>query len=113
MPDAGTLARLLSVVRPGAILSQVTARQLAVDLRQLAENCEEYAATAPPEQAIATPPAVLPPNPTAKRQKVFDYDRFAYRYVAFRLMYVGWKYRGLASQLDEPETGAFSLDSAD
>lgn len=109
MPDAGTLARLLSVVRPGSTLTQVTARQLAVDLRQLADKCEEFAAAPPPAQASAAPPCVVLSAPTPKRQKTFNYDRFSYRYVALRLMYVGWKYHGLASQVDEPNTGACSL----
>lgn len=106
MPDAGTLARLLSVVRPGASLTRITAGQLAVDLRKLADKCEEYAAAAPAEEGPAGDPCVVAPSPTPKRQKTFDHDRFAHRYVAFRLMYVGWKYHGLASQLDEPNTGA-------
>lgn len=103
MRDTSTLVRLLSIVRPGASLSPATARQLAVDLRQLADTCEDFAAAAPREEAAPAPPCLEAP-PTPKRPKTFDYDRFAYRYVALRLMYVGWKYRGLASQLDDPHT---------
>ena len=102
MIDNSTLAKLLSVFRPDTNLTRKTAELLAVDLRKAAARCDELA-RAPADQQLATPDQ--PPGRPAKRQKGrFDFTRFGQRYVILRLLYVGWRYHGFASQDHEGNT---------
>jgi tRNA pseudouridine38/39 synthase len=102
MPDASALARILQIIRPGTTLSRASARQLAVDLRQLASLADQYEE---PDARPVAPPASAKEQCLPKRQKKqFDFDKHSYRYVALRLLYVGWTYHGFASQANEPNT---------
>ena len=145
MLDAGTLQRLLAVLRPHACLSAAgTGQLLAADLRAAAALCEKLSSGANgaathaqaaaagttavcdtktsspdaqisaqigPRVAVSNGDASLQPSeaqlssspsgPPAKRakQQGFDFARYQTRYVALRLLYLGWAYHGFPSQV--------------
>jgi tRNA pseudouridine38/39 synthase len=95
--ERDTLARLLAILRPGVALTQASAKQLAGELRRLADRCDQISDACVQEAAPAA-------SSGAKRKKSFDYDRFATRHISLRLLYVGWKYHGFTVQATASNT---------
>lgn len=108
--ETETLSKLLAFCRPGVELTPSSAKHLAWDLRRLAKRCEKFAAGgAPDEKPACVPTQVQTTSSVLKRKKSFDFDRFSVRYVAFRLLYVGWRYHGFTLQENAPNTVEASL----
>lgn len=110
------LSKLLGVLRPGVALTPASAKQLAWDLRRIAKRCEKFAAGgdvhAAEDKPACAPSATIQPSAAVKRKKSFDFDRFSVRYVAFRLLYVGWRYHGFTVQENASNTVEASLFTA-
>jgi hypothetical protein len=105
--DCETLSKLLAIMRPGTLLTPASAKQLASDLRKVAKRCEKFAAGGDSSPA---PSSTLPS--AIQRNKSFDFDRFSFRFVSFRLLYVGWRYHGFTLQDNAPNTVEAKLFSA-
>lgn len=108
--ETETLSKLLAFLRPGVALTPSSAKHLAWDLRRLAKRCEKFAAGGTPDDnPVCAPVHTRATSSVLKRKKSFDFDRFSVRYVAFRLLYVGWRYHGFTLQENAPNTVEASL----
>lgn len=108
--ETESLSQLLAFLRPGVALTPASAKKLAWDLRKIAKRCERFASGVVEHHGSADAPESVPG--AVKRKKSFDFDRFSNRYVAFRLMYIGWRYHGFTLQDNIPNTVEASLFSA-
>lgn len=113
--ESETLSKLLAVLRPGVALTAASAKYLASELRRLAKHSERWAEDKPAlflkSRSACVPPASMQPS-AGKGKKGFEHDQFSLRYVAFRLLYVGWSYHGFTLQDNATNTIEASLFTA-